>query len=92
MTADQLNQVITISISVFGALASLLIVWFKTRTKYLEDKLNKPFTLKGKCILFIAPDGKKYLIDLDEEDVITKSDVSFEVIKEFIDIDKDKKV
>lgn len=91
MTQDQLNQIITIAISVLGALGSLLVVWFKTRTKSLEKKLGTPVTLKGKCILFITPNGEKYLIDLDEEDILTKSDITFDVIKEFIDIDKEKK-
>lgn len=91
MTQEQINQLIGIAISVLGALGSLLVVFFKTRTKSLEKKLGQPVTLKGKCILFVAPDKKKYLIDLDEEDILTKSDISFSVIKEFIDVDKEKK-
>lgn len=91
MSTEQLNQLYTLLISVAGALGSLLIVWFKTRTRYLEKKLKEPITFKNKCILFVAPDNKKYLIDLDEEVILTKSDISFDVIKEFIDLDKKKK-
>lgn len=91
MTQEQLNQLVTIIISVCGALGSLLVVFFKTRTATLEKKLKQPISLKNKCILFTAPNGEKYLIDLDEEDILTKSDISFSVIKEFIDLDKEKK-
>ena len=92
MTSEQINQLISICISVLGAFASLMVVWFKTRTKYLEAKYQLPFTLKGKCILFKCPDsGKTYLIDLDEEDILNKSDVTYDIIKSVIDLDKPKK-
>lgn len=91
MSQEQINQLISIAISVAAAIGSLIVVFCKTRTAVLEKKLKQPITLKGKCILFISPEGKKYLIDLDEETILTKSEISFEVIKNFIDIDKEKK-
>lgn len=91
MSQEQIQQLISIGISIVAAIGSLLVVFFKTRTVTLEKKLKRPVTLKGKCILFYAPDGKKYVIDLDEETILTKGDISFEIIKEFIDLDKEKK-
>lgn len=91
MPDDVLQKLITIAISVAGALASLLVVWLKTRTAYLEKKLKQPLTLKGKCILFKCPsDNKTYLLDLDEEKIISKADITYDILKTAIDLDKPK--